>query len=355
MNDLNRGLRFAQEAHASRATRRRFINAMVGTGLAGLTAGIVQPSRAADAKVTIKFGYTSTPTNPVSLGYEKFKSLVEHTSNNTITVATFCCNQLGNDMELIQAAQSGAVQMGTSSNNNLDQFTSKMMVLELPYLLKSRSAYRKFWQSHLADGIRADFEQKLGLRILMVMDAGGQRGIETVGTLARLPQDLKGLKLRVANTPIEVATFKAWGSNPVPLPYNQVFTALQQKTIDGEVLQPLWYYTDKHYEAAKKVSNIHYIMLAHVGVINLNFFNGLTKEQQALIIKAARDAEDYEWEQAAAIDAKAISALKSMPGVEFFTPIDADLQQWESTSRPVWNQFSDSIGAELIKQVEGLG
>ena len=77
--------------------------------------------------------------------------------------------------------------MGTSSNNNLDQFTSKMMVLELPYLIRSPGAYRKFWQTASGD-IRRDFETKLGLKILMVMDAGGFRGIETKAATVRCPE-----------------------------------------------------------------------------------------------------------------------------------------------------------------------
>lgn len=335
-------------------TRRRFLELTGGAGVAATAFGRSSPARAADGKVSIKFGYTATQTNPVALGYEKFKSLVEQRSNGEVAVATFCCNQLGSDLDLIQQTQSGALQMGTSSNNNLDQFTSKMMVLELPYLIKSRTAYRKFWQSKIADPIRAEFEQKLGLKILMIMDAGGQRGIETVTTVVRRPADLKGLKLRIAATPVEQATFKQWGANPVPMAYNQVFTALQQKTIDGEVLQPLWFYSDKHAEAAKKICNIHYISLAHVGVINLAFFNGLGKDHQALLLKAARDAEDFEWVQAGEIDKKAIAALKATPGVEFYDPTPADLREWETSSRPVWNEFAEKIGPDLIRQVEAL-
>lgn len=336
------------------ATRREFLQLAGGAGAVAAALGTGLTARAADAKVSIKFGYTAVQTNPVALGYEKFKSLVEQRSNGEVAVATFCCNQLGSDLDLIQQTQSGALQMGTSSNNNLDQFTSKMMVLELPYLIKSRAAYRRFWQSKIADPIRAEFEQKLGLKILMVMDAGGQRGIETVTTTVRRPADLRGLKLRIANTPVEQATFKQWGANPVPMAYNQVFTALQQKTIDGEVLQPLWFYSDKHAEAAKKICNIHYISLAHVGVMNLAFFNGLGKDHQSLILKAGRDAEDYEWVQAREIDRKAIAALKATPGVEFYDPTPAELHEWETTSRPVWNEFAEKIGPDLIKQVEAL-
>lgn len=335
--------------------RRDFLHRMTLAGIAAAsTAKISAPALAQGSKtIALKFGYTSTPTNPVSVGYEAFARLLKEKSNGEVTVATFCCNQMGNDQELVQSAQSGALTMGTSSNNNLDQFTSKMMVLELPYLLRSREAYRKFWTTG-SDDIRREFETKLGLKILMVMDAAGFRSIETASAMIRRPSDLKGIKLRAANTPIELATFKAWGANPVPLAYNQVFTAMQQGTVDGEILQPIWYYTDKHYEVAKKICDIHYIMLAHIGFINLRFFNDLPKDVQDLILAASHEAEDLEWDQAGKDADSANAKLKAMPGIEWFEPTGSDLAAWRDQSRPIWDQFSSQIGADLIKKVDAL-
>lgn len=354
MSDWSNVVRLLEEARNG-PSRRRFLSAASAAGLAAVAASVAPPVRAAEGKkVNIKFGYTATQTNPVAIGYEHFKNTVNAKSNNAIAVATFCCNQLGSDLDLIQGAQSGALQMGTSSNNNLDQFTSKIMVVELPYLLRSRTAYRKFWQSAAGQAIHHDFEHKLGLKIVMVMDAGGRRGIETVTKKVRRPGDLKGLKLRIANTPIEEATFKIWGANPIPMAYNQVFTALQQKTVDGEVLQPLWFYTDKHQEVAKNICNIHYISLVHIGVMNLAFFKALPKDYQELIMSAGKEAEDFEWKLAGEANEKAIKALKATPGIDFYEPTGAVLQEWESTSRPVWNEFAAKIGPALIKQVDAL-
>lgn len=348
--------RFPRHALEAPVSRRAFLRRSAHIGLtvsAATSFGLAPAIARSPKKFELKFGYTSTPTNPVSLGYEKFASLVQAKSSGNVRVTTFCCNQLGNDMELVQSAQTGALQMGTSSNNNLDQFTSKMMVLELPYLIRSPGAYRKFWQSASGD-IRRDFETKLGLKILMVMDAGGFRGIETKAAAVHAPSDLKGLKLRAANTPIELATFKAWGADPVPLPYNQVFTAMQQGTVDGEILQPVWFYTDKHYEVAKKIADIHYVMLSHIGFINLQFFNKLPRDVQTLISEAAREAEDFEWGQADKSTTQANNALKAMAGVEWYEPTGGVLAQWQDQSRPVWREFADRIGPDLIKRVDAL-
>jgi TRAP-type transport system periplasmic protein len=347
--------RLLHEMQVGGVSRRQFLTLAAAAGLAGPTLlPLVEGTARAANKFTLKFGYTSTPTNPVSIGYEKFASLVNERSKGDITVTTFCCNQMGGDQDLVQSAQSGALQMGTSSNNNLDQFMSKMMVLELPYLIKSRTAYRKFWQTGAGNDVRHEFETKLGLKIIMVMDAAGFRSIETASATVRKPADLKGLKLRVANTPIELATFKTWGANPVPLAYNQVFTAMQQKTVDGEVLQPIWFQTDKHYEAAKKICDIHYIMLSHIGFMNLKFFNGLPKDVQDLILKAGHDAEDHEWVYAGDATNKANAALKAMPDLEWYEPTGEVLAEWEKASRPVWDQFKDQVGPDVIKSVQAL-
>lgn len=348
--------RLPRNALEAAVSRRAVLRRSAGIGLAAsatMPFGWAPAIASSKKKFKLKFGYTSTPTNPVSLGYEKFASLVHAKSGGDVRITTFCCNQLGNDLELVQSAQSGALQMGTSSNNNLDQFTSKMMVLELPYLIRSPGAYRKFWQTSSGD-IRRAFETKLGLKILMVMDAGGFRGIETKAATVHRPADLQGLKLRAANTPIEIATFKAWGADPVPLPYNQVFTAMQQGTVDGEILQPVWFYSDKHYEVAKKIADIHYVMLSHIGFINLRFFNKLPRDVQDLINGAAREAEDFEWGQADKSTTQANNALKAMPGVEWYEPTGDVLAQWQDQSRPVWREFADRIGPGLIKRVDAL-
>jgi TRAP-type transport system periplasmic protein len=348
--------RLLLEMQERAVSRRRLLAGSVRLGLAGSALPLLAPGRATAgaSRVTLKFGYTSTPTNPVSVGYEKFAALVREKSQGELNVVTFCCNQMGNDQQLVQSVQSGALQLGTSSNNNLDQFTSETMALELPYLIKSRAVYRKFWETPVGQGLRQKMEAKLGLKILMVMDAGGFRSIETRSRPVHTPADLKGIKLRVANTPIELATFKRWGANPVPLPYNQVFTAVQQGTVDGEVLQPVWFFTDKHYEAAKQVCHIHYIMLSHIGFMNPRAFNALPRDMQGVIVAAAKEAEDFEWDYAGGATAKADAALKAVPGINWYEPSAAELNVWETTSRPVWSEFSARIGADLIRSIEAL-
>lgn len=349
--------RLVSEMKEGAVSRRNLLarSAAVGLASSALIPLLASSSKAAGtSRVTLKFGLTSTPTNPLTVGYEKFAALVKEKSNGEINVVTFCCNQMGNDQQLVQSVQSGALQLGTSSNNNLDQFTSETMVLELPYLIKSRAVYRKFWETPAGEGLRQKMEKKLGLKILMVMDAGGFRSIETRTRKVHTPKDLTGLKLRVANTPIELATFRRWGANPVPLPYDQVFTAVQQGTVDGEVLQPVWFYTDKHYEAAKQICHIHYIMLSHIGFMNPQAFNRLPKDMQTIILAAAKEAEDFEWGYAGGATAKADTALKAVPGIDWFDPSPAELNVWEKTSRPIWKEFSGRIGADLIRKVEAL-
>jgi len=306
-------------------------------------------------KTVIKFGYTAVKSNPVAMGYEKFAELLHAQSNGDMQAQTFCCNQLGNDLQLIQSVQSGALQMGTSSNNNLDQVTSSMLAMELPYLVQSRDHYRKVWKSGPGDVFRQAFEKNLGLKILMVMDAAGFRSVETAGRDVRTPTDLKGLKLRVAPSPVELATFRNWGANPVALPYNQVYTALQQRTVDGEVLQPIWFETDKHAEVAHNICDIRYIMLAHIGVMNLDYFNSLPPDQQKLLEEVSGKAEDYEWDVAGKAADEADARLKQDKAISFYEPLKHDAEAWISSTAPIRQQFLSQAGPSLVKQIEALG
>ncbi len=352
-------------------SRRQILNGALAAGATGLTGALLSGCGTAaqqasggggggggattgGRKAVIKFGYTAVKTNPVAIGYEKFASLIKEQSNGDIDVQTFCCNQLGNDLQLVQSVQSGALQMGTSSNNNLSQVTEAMIALELPYLIRTPEHYRKVWAGAPGDAFRKEFEDKLGMKILMVMDAAGMRGIETSGREVHSPADLKGLKLRVAQTPVELATFTNWGANPVALAYNQVYTALQQHTVDGEVLQPIWFETDKHIEVAQNICDIRYIMLAHIGVINLKLFKSLGKEEQALLEKAAKEAEDHEWAFAAKAVEESYTRLKSDKKIKFFDALKENPDAWTKSSTSVRDSFREKAGATVVKQIEDM-
>lgn len=311
-------------------------------------------SQAQKAKYTIKFGSTATNTNPVEIGYQKFAQLVESKTKGNVQVQLFCCSSLGADHQLVVSTRSGALQMGTASNNNMDAFISKMEVFELPYLIRDAKTYFKVWDGPIGQEVKKDFEDQLGIKILMVMNAGGFRSVETVKRQVLLPKDLQGLKLRVAQTPVEIATFRTWGADPVPLAYDEVFTALEDGTVDGEVLQPVWFYSDKHYEAAKHLTHIHYVMLVHIGFINLEFFKGLPSQYQTAIVEAAEEAQTYERE----ITGKAIIEAKQgliKHGVQWIEPSPSELSIWEKTSHPVWKQFEAKIGGgNLIRRIEKI-
>lgn len=348
-------------------TRRGFLTAGAGVGLAlaggSLLAACAKSSPSSSTStskaisgkpITMRFGYTATQSNPVSLGYARFASLVEAQSKGTMKINMFCCGSLGNDIQLAQSAQSGALQIGDASANNLDPLTSVMEVLELPYLVTSPAAFRKFWQSPISDSVYTTFEKKLNLKLIMVMNAAGFRSIETTGAVVRVPSDLNGMKIRTAS-PIEVEVFKNWGADPVDLPYNQVVTALQQKTVDAEVLQPVWFYSDKHYEVAHYLCDIHYIMLAHLAFMNLDDYHALSSDQQAIIANASQNAENFEWNIAATLAAKADAALKAMPSFTWYTPTPTEIALWKSSSQPMWDKLASQVGGlARIRAVESL-
>ena len=107
---------FVHEAQGGRLSRRALMARAVALGIGGLGLQDAPPAAAAvSKKIAFKFAYTSTPTNPVSMGYEKFAAVVREKGAGEIDVSTYCCNQLGNDQELVQSVQYGALQMGASS------------------------------------------------------------------------------------------------------------------------------------------------------------------------------------------------------------------------------------------------
>ena len=331
---------------------------LIGTAFAGSVAAcflplVFTPDQAQAASFTIKLGSSGGPPNPAEVAIDNWAQAVDRESQGKIAVNVFHNGTLGNEKALLIGTRSGAMQMGASSNANLDSFTDAMEVFELPYLLRDAPTYFRVWDSDVGKAVRAQIEKKLGIRILMLLDAGGFRSILTTRKAVKTHSDLKGLKLRIAFTPVELATFKHWGVDPVALANSEQFTALQEGTVDGVVPQPTWIDSDKLYEIAKKLCDIHYAMYSYVVYMNADYFDKLPGDLQSLLSRVSAEQEGAERKTvAAAIEASKRHLIAS--GVEWYVPTPSERAQWEASGKLIWNLFEPKLGKDVIERVEKL-
>ena len=237
---------------------------------------------------TIKVGSIVSDTHADMLAMKKvFVPAVEKGSKGRIKVELYPNAQLGGDRELCEGVQMGTIQMALPASSALAGFDKRMQVLDLPYLFTSRKT-----AFEALDGILG---KKLNEYMLAkgFMNLGyqenGMRHVTNSKNPIKTPADLKGLKIRTMENPMHIAYFKELGANPTPMSWGELYTALQQGTVDAEENPYAMISDGKFYEVQKYVSETGHVFSVTVLIANKKFMEKLPADLRALVIKAAKD------------------------------------------------------------------
>ena len=306
---------------------------------------LVLAGNAAAAPVVLRAGSSSGPTDPLTLSLNKFAELVAQKTHGGVTVSVFP-QTLGAEHQLVQAAQTGGVDIGMISNGNASRFTPAYLVLDLPFLFKQYEDLLDFMDSPPGKDMIAHFERDTGLKSLFLISFGSGRDIQTRTKQLRSPADIKGLKIRSISTPVEFATFKAWGANPTPLDWDQTYGALQQGVVDGmqSNIAPVW--AGKFYEVLKFDLRINYTASFVDVFMNPSKFASLSSDQQRAVVESAKESQAWIRKYAADQLLGYLDDLKAK-GVEIYTPTPAEYQQWVAIRERVWEAAAKSSGGKI--------
>ncbi len=199
---------------------------------------------------------------------------------------------LGNERDLIEQLMYGSVDFVVSASAPWANFVPDMMVFDLPFLFRDRPhAYA------VLDGpIGMEIGNKLSNEGLMFLGfwENGFRHVSNSRREVHTPADMKGLKIRLMENPIHLATFSALGALPTPMAWPEVFTALQQKTIDGLENSPVIYITANLFEVQKYLSLTGHFYSPSVFTTNTANFENLPEHIRNIILECAEDAKNYE-------------------------------------------------------------
>jgi tripartite ATP-independent transporter DctP family solute receptor len=248
---------------------------------------------ALQAKTTIKLAHVCTESDIFHLQSVRFKELVEQRTDGDIEIRVYPNKQLGGkESALINMVQMGTIGLATITCGPISTFVPAFGILDMPFLFRSKDhAYQ------VLDGPIGDrFLQSLN-KVSISGLAFGERGFRNVSNNLRpieKPSDLKGIKIRVMQSPVYIETFKALGANPIPMGWGDVYTALQQGTIDAQENPPWVIDAFKIYEVQKYYSLTGHSYAGNVIMINEALLNGFSPKTQQILVDAAREAAAYE-------------------------------------------------------------
>lgn len=302
---------------------------------------------AKDAKsvTVIKVGHVLAPDHPYTTGLKKFAEIVEKNSNGKMKVNVFHSSQLGNERDMIEALQLGTQQMALVSTAPLASFTKQFLVFDLPFIFKDYQGAYKVLDGEIGQSIMKTLDAQ-GIVGLAYWE-NGFRHVTNSKQPIQKPSDLANQKIRLMENPIHMDTFRAMGALPMPMAFGELFTALQQKTIDAQENPVPIIWTSKFYEVQKYCSLTGHFYAAAPLLVSKKFYDSLPAEHQKILRDAAIEARDYERGLLAQQNKDFIGKLKEKK----MEVIEVDKKPFQDAVKSVWTKYEPTIGKELIQKV----
>lgn len=288
--------------------------------------------------------------NIIVKGEMLFAQKVGEKTNGNLVIKVVYGGALGGMKENFEAIMAGNLELAQVNNAFLGTLYPGTMLFDLPFIFRDNEHMKHVVRGPVGQQVYGELEKKTGIReILMTGLADGPRSVWNRRRAVRTPEDMKGMKLRVMESPLMVDTFKALGAIPTPMPFPEVYMAAKQGVIDGAETPPFGVIEMKASEIAKYYSlTKHFAMPSGVGV-NAKWFNALPAEYQRAMLEAADEARAWYDAEFEAIN---VAALKEMKQQGMEVNEVGDFEQFRKTVKSVYDKYADRVGGwKMIQAV----
>jgi len=303
----------------------------------------------AQQPIVIKFSHVTANETPKGLAAIHFKKLAEERTRGRVRVEVYPNSQLYKDKEELEALQLGSVQMLAPSLSKFGPMGVKdFEAYELPYLFDGYEDMHKITQGPIGRKMLKGLEPK-GMIGLAYWDNGFRQ--MTANKPLRLPEDFRGLKMRIVSAKITDAYMRALGALPQVMGFGEVYQAMQTGVVDGGENTFSNIYTQKMHEVQKYITVSDHGYLGYAVIVNKAFWEGLPPDVREILEGAVRDATAYNNEIAKKENDDALEAIKKSGRTQIITLTPEQKRAWKRVLVPVHKQMESRIGADLIKAV----
>lgn len=259
--------------------------------MAAVGALFAVPAHSAD--IVLKFGHDNAVTMPYHLGAVKFKELVEERTKGKVEIAIYPNSQLGNEEDMIKGILTGTIEGCVTSDSKLVNFIPEIKVFTLPFLFESPAQMDAAMGDPKVSETMMKIGSAKGIRILGAFSAGTRHIMNSKKPLFSM-DDLKGMKIRVMGNPVHVAAFRAFGANPAPIAYDELYGALQTGVVDGAEAANTNYFGLKFYEVSPYWAQVAWLNLMAPLIMSEKKFQSLPKDIQDIFVTAGIEAAAYQ-------------------------------------------------------------
>lgn len=315
--------------------------ACIGTLLLGSVAAHADDIR----KRTLRFAFQNVIDHPQGQGAQKFAELVSEKSGGKISVRLFPGGTLGGDLQTVSAIQGGTLDMTVLNSGILSAQVGEFAMLDFPFLFNNTAEAHAVIDGPVGQRLHALLEPR-GLIGLGYWDLGFRNLTNSRRAVTRW-EDMRGLKVRVIQSPIYLETFNVLGANPVPMPFPEVYTGLEQRTVDGQENPFTVILGSKFNEVQRYLSVTNHIYNPQSLIIGQRTWSRLNTSEQAVIRDAAQEAQVFQRNLSAERQEQAYAELQS--GMQANEVSAEEMDRFRERVRPVIEKFAADIDAELVK------
>jgi tripartite ATP-independent transporter DctP family solute receptor len=308
-------------------------------------------SHEADAQVserTLRWAQQNSLEHPQGQGAKKFADLVEQKSGGKIKVRVFPSGQLGGDLQNVSALQGGTLDLMVLNAGLLVGIVKEFAVFDLPFTFNTPEEADAVADGPIGQKLFEKLPEK-GLVGLGYFELGFRNVTNSRRPIAKL-EDFQGIKLRVLQSPLFIDMFNALGANTIAMPFPEVYTAMEQRVIDGHENPFTVILDSKMYEVQKFLSITRHIYNPQSVIMSKRTWDRLSNEEKAIIQDAAKEAVIYQRQVSRAKATEALEALKKA-GMQVNEVSPEEIKRMREKIAPVVDKYTKDIGEALVKEV----
>ncbi|MCB1894894.1 MAG: TRAP transporter substrate-binding protein [Zoogloeaceae bacterium] len=297
----------------------------------------------------IKFSHvTNTDKHPKGIAASLLEKRVNEEMNGKACMQVFPNSSLYNDDKVLEAMQSGDVQLAAPSLSKFEKYTKKFRIFDLPFLFKDIDAVDRFQNSEDGEKLKQSMKRR-GL-VGLAFWHNGMKQLSANKPLIK-PEDAKGLKFRVQASDVLVAQFEQLGANPQKMAFSEVYGALQTKTIDG--CENPWsnIYGQKFFEVQDGITETNHGVLDYLVVASTEWLDGLKPDVRDQFLKILKEVTETRNSEVKKVDQDNRQKVAEA-GSTIRTLTDEQRQAWVDAMKPVWKKFEQDIGTDLLEAAQ---
>jgi TRAP-type transport system periplasmic protein len=311
---------------------------------------IVLSAGTAVAQTEIKFGHVGEPGSLLEMAAQEFATRANAKLGNKAKVAVYGSSQLGSDSDMMKKLKLGTIDL-VQPSTVMSSYVPSFGLFEMPYLVRDRAHMARI-RDQIVFPVMAPEAEKVGYHIIAVWENGFRQITNNKRPIVK-PEDLQGIKLRVPKGVWRVKMFKAYGANPTPLAFSEVFVALQTGAMDGQE-NPLAQIVSGRFQEVQKYLSMTGHVYSPTYVVAGASWKRMSPDVQKILSDTAKEMQPVVLKMAADLDAKLLGEIKKNPNIKIN---EADKDAFIKASKAIYEEFGKEVpgGKELIDKALALG